>query len=54
MSEIFESKFTFSISAEDKNLYDKYGDPARELAKEGNCLSAIKLIDEILAESPNA
>ena len=28
MSEIFESKFTFSISAEDKKLYDKHGDPA--------------------------
>ena len=54
MSEIFESKFTFSISAEDKKLYDNYGDPAKELAKEGNFLSAIKLIDEILTESPNA
>ncbi len=48
----FQAKMSFSISDEDKKLYDKYGIPAIELANDGEFLAAVKLIDKILKQNP--
>jgi len=50
----FEVQIAFGLSDRDKGLYDKYGVPAVEFANDGEYLPAIKLMDKVLSQSPNA
>ena len=54
MVNTFEAKVSFSLNDKDKILYKKFGASAMELADKGELLSAIKIIDDILKENPNA
>ncbi|MBI2665823.1 hypothetical protein HYX12_04335 [Candidatus Woesearchaeota archaeon] len=52
MTNTFQADMKFSLNEEDSKLYHKYGVPAVELAKDGEYLAAVKLLDKILKINP--